>query len=367
MDKRDFYELLGVKRGATTVEIRRAYRRLARRYHPDINPGDPAAELHYQALSEAFEILSNPAERDRYDRGGRKSVSEPPEVRVAAGYDFEGFDFTGPGAGEAEIYFAEIFGRSVRSSAEATGENLTHHLTMGFEESLSGLETAFEVTRLLACARCRGRGRIPDADPETCRSCKGRGRLTQARGHMVFARPCPECGGAGVRARQACSACGGAGRTKAAEALRVRIPPGVRNGSRVRVAGKGNEDASGRPGDLYVIIQVTPHAFLSRDDHDLTLTLPITFSEAALGCRIELPLPDGPLSVKVLPATQCGHQIRVKDRGAFRPSGGRGELVVTIQVVTPRLASDRGHALMRELAELHPERPRAFLEPLDAG
>jgi molecular chaperone DnaJ len=382
MNKPDLYEVLGVRPNATASEIRRAYRKLARRYHPDINPGDRTAELRYQRISEAFEVLSNPAERERYDRPGTRGVGEPGSGE--AGYGFEGFDFTSFSVTsektedsavfsvEAEFdIFSEVFGkpRSAPNEGAVAGEDLVHHLTMSFEESLSGVETSLQVRRLIACPTCSGWGQVSTGEPDRCPACKGKGRSTQLHGHMVFARSCPECGGAGFVDRRPCPDCEGAGRPAVEETLRVRIPAGVESGSRVRVPGKGNEGRGGGPsGDLMVLIHVTDHPFLKRDGDALFCTVPVTFSEAALGCRIDVPTADGWVKVRVPPGTQSGQKLRLSGRGAVLPyasgEGGkpvRGDLFVTIQLVTPRQLGEKAQAVLRELAQLHPENPREEL------
>lgn len=384
MTRPDFYELLGIRRNASASELRRAYRKLARKYHPDINPGDRNAEIRYQRIVEAFEVLSNPAERERYDRpGGRGSPEASP---VEPGYGFEGFDFSsftsfsagysssssGSTAEEPDSdIFSEIFGRprAGRGEGIAGGEDLVHHLTMSFEESLRGIETSLAVRRWLACSNCSGWGQVSTGEPDRCPVCKGKGRSTQLHGHMVFARPCPECAGTGSVDRRTCPDCEGAGRRPLEETLRVRIPGGVESGSKVRVPGKGNEGRrDGPPGDLNVLIHVTPHPFLRREGDALVCTVPVTFSEAALGCRIDIPTVDGWVKVRVPPGTQSGQKLRLGGRGASLPSASgeagkpvRGDLLVTIQLVTPRQLDERAQALLRELAELHPEHPREEL------
>jgi len=387
MTKIDFYELLGIRRSASNLEIRRAYRKLARKYHPDINPGDRNAEIRYQRIYEAFEVLSNPTERERYDRPGGRGPAEPSATE--AGYGFEGFDFSvlsfaesgsaqlpGSVPGESDSDISDIFTQlfsspeALRSENAAVGERLIHHLTMSFEESLRGIETSLQVRRLVACSSCVGWGRVSSGEPDRCPACKGKGRATQLHGHMVFARSCPECAGIGFVDRRSCPDCLGAGRRPVEETLRVRIPGGVESGSKVRVPGKGNQGrGGGPPGDLNVLIQVTPHPFLQREGDALCCTVPVTFSEAALGCRIDVPTLDGWVKVRVPPGTQSGQKLRLAGHGAplpYRTSGVvgnpvRGDLFVTIQLVTPQKLDERAQALLRELAELHRENPRGEL------
>ena len=366
MERRTYYELLGVKRTAVRIEIRRAYRKLARKYHPDINPGDRVSEVRYRRITEAYEVLSDPGEREQYDRSGAKPTTENAEA--AAGYGFEGFDFSMSGRSDADV-FAEIFGReevSSRSKGATRGEDSQHRLGISFEESLKGLTASFQVNRLIACETCEGWGYLPANRSQTCRACQGRGRTTQARGHMLFARPCADCGGSGVVDRQDCPDCQGVGRTAKEESIQVEIPPGVDDGSKVAVPGLGNEGrGGGSTGDLYVLIQIVaaePRPFFTRKGDNLFCTVPITFSEAALGCRVEVPTVEGSVKVRVPAGVQSGQKLRLSGRGA--PSlrgGGRGDLFVTIQVVTPVVYDDRTQELLRELARLHPENPRREL------
>lgn len=359
MDARDYYVLLGVKRTATSGEIRRAYRKLARKYHPELNPGDRAAEVRYRRIFEAYEILSSPEGRDRYDRQGTEPAPEAESFEPS--YGFEGFDFGAKGP--AADIFPEIFSRQPRvrrEQGELVGEDLAHTLSMAFEESLRGLETSFQISRLIACEGCLGWGRVATGNPESCPACGGSGRSTQARGHMLFARPCPECAGAGTVDRQVCPACHGAGRKAREETVRVRIPPGVDEGSKVRVAGKGNEGrGGGPPGDLYIQIHVSPHPLFTRKGDNLFITVPVTFTEAALGFRIEVPTLDGPVSLRIRAGTQCGQKLKLSGRGVPSLRGGaRGDLFVTVRVLTPMVHDERSQEILRELARLHPEKPR---------
>lgn len=366
MERRDFYDLLGVKRTASSAELRRAYRKLARKYHPDINPGDRVAEVRYRRITEAFEVLSDAGEREQYDRLGAKPAEESTEP--VASYGFEGFDFSMRGKLDVDI-FPELF-RSprsrVRSEGALRGEDIQHPLGISFEESLRGLTTTFQVNRLVACQTCEGWGHLPANRTETCSACGGRGRATQARGHMLFARPCLECGGSGILDRQGCPDCSGAGRMAKQDTVSVRIPAGVDDGSKVAMPGKGNEGrGGGRTGDLYVLIQIVPAEstpFFTRKGDNLFCTVPITFTEAALGCRIDVPTVDGRVKVRVPAGVQSGQKLRLSGRGAPSLRGeGRGDLFVTVQVVTPVVYDARSQELLRELAQLHPENPREEL------
>ncbi|MFQ5789138.1 MAG: molecular chaperone DnaJ [Acidobacteriota bacterium] len=364
MDRSDYYALLGVKRRASSAEIRRAFRKLARKYHPDINPGDRVAETHYRWLCEAYEVLSNREERDRYDRLGAQPAAKPAEPVTI--YGFEGFDFSLTGVtGETETsgLFTEIFRSQhsrARNGGEVPGEDLQHRLSISFEESLRGLRASFQIARLIACSSCAGWGEVASGRHRTCSACGGRGKATQARGHMLFGKPCPECDGSGLVDREPCPDCRGVGRRAREQAVQVEIPPGVEEGSRVALPGRGHEGrGGGRTGDLYVLIHVAPHPFFSRKGDNLFCTLPVTFSEAALGCRLEVPTIEGSVRVRVPAGVQSGQELRLSGRGAPSLRGaGRGDLFVTVKVVTPVVYDERSKEILRELARLHPENPR---------
>jgi len=363
VNRSDYYELLGVKREASSSELRRAFRRLARKYHPEINPGDRVAQVHYRRICEAFAVLSEPGERERYDRVGADSREEP-EARVAS-YGFEGFDFSLPLDDDVDI-FPEIFGppkSPSRPESRRDGEDLQHTLSMSFEESLEGISAAFQVTRLIACRGCEGRGEVASGEQRVCAACRGSGRATQRRGHMLFTKPCPECGGAGAIDRQECPDCLGAGRLPKGELIAVDVPPGVDDGHRITVPGKGNEGiGGGRTGDLHVVTRVDAHSFFVRKGDNLFCDVPITFSEAALGKRIDVPTPDGWVTVRIPAGVQSGQKLRLSGRGAPTLRGGaRGDFFITIQVVTPTVHDQRSQEILRELSRLHPDSPRRGL------
>lgn len=363
MSGRDYYVVLGVKRSASSAELRRAFRRLARKYHPEINPGDRAAELRYRSICVAFDVLSKPEERERYDRLGAKPVTETPEPAVH--YGFEGFDFSISGASDTDI-FPEIFRMQKPSSpveADRDGADLHHSLSMSFDESLEGVTASFQINRMISCPNCDGWGEVVAEEHKTCPACEGRGRATQTRGHMLFAKPCPECRGSGVLDRRSCSDCRGAGRLAKEETVQVRTPPGAYDGYRVVVSGKGHEGrGGGRTGNLQVLVHVASHPFFTRKGDNLFGTVPITFTEAALGCRVEVPTVDGPVKVRVPAGVQSGQKLRLSERGAPSVRGGmRGDLFIQVQLVTPTVHDQRSQELLREFARLHPENPRESL------
>lgn len=363
MSRHDYYILLGVDPSASKSEIRRAFRKLARKYHPDINPGDNVAAVRYQRIYEAFEVLTDPERREQYDRAGVSP--EPAAGPEPARYGFEGFDFSLPGERGAEI-FPELFRRDRPASDRnrVDGEDVHHRLTISFEESMSGLVSRFQVTRQVSCDTCDGWGGIPASEPRTCPRCKGRGRATQARGFMLFAKPCLDCHGTGMVARETCPDCAGRGRLPESQSVSADIPPGIADGDKLSLPGKGNEArGSGRPGDLYVHVHVQEHPFFTRKGDNLYCTVPITFTEAALGAKIDVPTPDGDVTLRVPAGVQTGQKLRLSERGApsRRSPDGRGDLFVTVRVVTPNIYDDRSRELLRELERLNPDEPRAEL------
>jgi molecular chaperone DnaJ len=276
-------------------------------------------------------------------------------------YGFEGFDFSISGSYDTGI-FPEIFRRQSRErfQKERRGEDLRHTLSMSFEESLKGVTASFQITRLISCRTCLGWGKISSDHQATCETCRGSGRATQTHGHMLFAKPCPQCDGAGVLDRQPCPDCRGAGRLSKQETIQVTAPAGAYDGYHIVVAGKGNEGrGGGRSGDLHVLLHVAPHPFYTRKGDNLFCRVPITFTEAALGCRIDVPTAEGAVTVRVPAGVQSGQKLRLSGRGAPSLRGdGRGDLFVVIQIVTPTLHDHRSQELLRELGERHPENPR---------
>jgi molecular chaperone DnaJ len=355
----DFYVLLGLERGATVRDIQRAYRRLARRYHPDINPGDRTAEALFRQIVEAYETLSDPDRRRRYDN----HETDPGTVRTT--YRFEGFDFSEAGAGDESTFgdlFADLFRRADAQGPNRPEQGVDLHasLSLGFERSLEGGEHPVTVTRLVACVPCRGLGVVPVADG-VCPACQGTGTVVRARGHMTFAKGCPACAGTGREQRRRCSVCHGEGVAARSEWIVVRVPPGVPSGTRVRVPGKGHVGRrGGQAGDLYVTIAVAEHEHFRREGDDLVVIVPVAVHEAALGARVAIPTPGGPARLRIPPGTQAAQRFRLRGRGApLGREGQRGDLVAEIRVVLPRLLDERSKELLREFGRLNTEDVRA--------
>jgi molecular chaperone DnaJ len=352
----DLYELLGLARGATLIEIKRSYRRLARKYHPDINPGDHAAEAHFKEITRAYETLSDPERRLRYDAAGAISGSAG-----AVTFEFEGFDFSAggshPGAPTFGDLFAEMFDQ--RQSARGgtgpeRGADLHASVALSFEEAMQGTQRKLTITRRETCHSCRGAGLL-NVPESRCQRCQGTGVIRSRRGHMVFSKSCDACGGSGRLAKKACSACAGLGVETRGESITVRIPAGVGDGARIRVPGKGNVGPrGGHVGDLYIAVQVAPHETFHREGDDFHIVVPLAVHEAALGAKIEVPAPDGVARLRVPPGTQTGQRFRVRGRGAPSPRDGeRGDLVVEVKLMLPRMLDERSKELLREFGRIN--------------
>ena len=370
--KHDYYELLGVSRKATLKEIRQAYRKLARKYHPDLNPGDKSAEEKFKQIQEAYDVLSEPKKRQMYDQFGfyaeNYSGGPPPGAGAGPGgvhFDFGGFDFGGVGGASFRDLFSQIFrgsGAEPMPTQPEPGSDLEYQIEIGFWEAVRGTVKKLTITRLDACAQCRGAGSVGGAQ-QVCTACGGSGHTTQVSGGMRFNLTCPRCGGTG-RLRTICRTCGGEGRVRRAETLEVRIPAGVQTGSRVRVAGYGNAGTlGGPPGELYIITDVQPHPYFERRGDDLYTLVPITVTEATLGAKIEVPTLDGRALLRIPPGTNSGQKFRLREKGvpSVRAPGKRGDQYVEVQVVVPKPVDERVRTLLRELGRLAPEDPRRDL------
>ena len=358
----DFYVILGLEPGASPAEIKRAYQRLARRYHPGINPGDRAAEAFFKQIAEAYETLGDPARRQQYDAAG--GTARPPMEPGA--FEFAGFDFSFAARGTEAATFSELFAEVLHPPAAEqnkpeAGADLHASLTITFEESIRGVERQVVVTRQIACAACAGSGRLRTAEGR-CGQCQATGKVRWARGHMVFSKSCAACGGSGRLKSQRCAVCGAQGRSVRSEAVTVHVPAGVVDGARLRVPEKGHAGhRTGRTGDLYVDVHVQPHPVLRRDGDDLFIVVPVAVHEAMLGARIDVPTLDGGVRLRVPPGTQAGQRFRVSGRGAPAMSGGRGDLVVEVKLVLPAFVDERSKDLMREFARLNREDVRRDL------
>jgi molecular chaperone DnaJ len=372
--KQDYYELLGVPRKSTVKEIRGAYRKLARKYHPDLNPGDKSAEEKFKQIQEAYDVLSDAKKRQMYDQFGFNAPGPGGGPPPGAGYggspqdvhfDFGGFDFGGGGA-EGGTSFRDLFSQFFRgaNAAQASqerepGTDLEYQIDISFAEAMRGTVKKLNFTRLDVCNVCHGAGVAP-GDEKVCPTCHGSGQVTQVSGKMRFQISCSRCGGAG-RLRTICRNCGGEGRVSRMETLDVRIPPGAKTGSRVRVAGRGNAGThGGPPGDLYIVMNVAPHPFFERRGDDLYTVVPVTVTEASLGAKVEVPTIDGRAQVRIPPGTNSGKKLRLREKGApsVRQPGKRGDQIVEVQIVVPKPEDERVRNLLKELSKVDHEDPR---------
>jgi molecular chaperone DnaJ len=382
--KQDYYDLLGVSRKATNKEIRASFRKLARKYHPDLNPGDKSAEEKFKQLQEAYDVLSDAKKRQMYDQVGFYSDNyqpggPPPGQESSSGapnvnFDFGGFDFgTGSpgatgGASGGGASFRDLFSQFFRGGGrggemeveQEPGGDLEYQIEIDFWDAVRGAVKKLQITRMETCETCHGTGAV--GSPQTCPICGGSGTIQQSAGKMRFNVPCTRCGGTG-KLRTVCKTCGGEGRIRRTETIDVRIPAGVASGSRVRVPGKGNSGTMGAPaGDLYLRVEVKPHPFFERRGNDLYVKVPVTVSEATLGSKVEVPTIDGRSLVRIPPGTNSGSTLRLRDKGV--PSardGSRGDEYVEIQVIVPKPTDERVRNLMKELEQIEPEDPRKDL------
>ena len=351
----DLYEVLGVRPNGSVAEIRRAYQKLARQLHPDLNPGDAAASERFAVVSRAFEVLSDPKRRAEYDRGAR----EPAPASTVPEVGFEGFDFSAE-VSVAGVQFRDIFAGVLRPAPTAAtpGEDLEQATRITFEECFRGAHRRIHLVRQGECTACSGLGRVA-AGPTPCPTCRGSCQVRANRGRMIFSRRCGDCGGTGVVRDRVCGRCDG-GRVMRSEWIEVDIPPGIRDGARLRLSGCGNAGRHGGPaGDFILVVQVEAHRFYRREEDDLFCEVPITIIEAALGGHIEVPTPDGPMTIEIPSGTQNGQRFRLRKRGLPRMGEkSRGDLFLEARVWVPRVDDERSRELLREFARRNPRDPR---------
>jgi molecular chaperone DnaJ len=366
MAKRDYYEVLSVPRNASDREIKRAYRRLARKYHPDVNPGDREAEAKFKEVTEAYEILSDPGKRRQYDQFGHQPFTSATAEGAGPGFDFGPFaEFGRRGFGGLGDLFSDIFGgRPEATTAPRRGEDLHYSIDLDFADAIRGLSTEITLQKHAPCEGCRGSGAAAGSAPESCPDCGGSGRRQGSRGIVGMASSCPRCQGRGKVVLRPCQGCGGKGFVYRTERLKVKIPPGVDTGSRIRLAGKGEPGREGGPaGDLYVTTRVQAHPFFERKGDNLYCTIPITIAEATLGARVEVPTVDGMATMTIPPGTSSGRVFRLREKGVPHLKGsGRGDQYVAVKVVVPENLDHRSQQLLREFARLNPMDPRRDLK-----
>jgi len=345
-----YYELLGVSRDADLSAIKKAYRKLALRYHPDKNPGDKAAEERFKEAAEAYSVLSDPDKRRIYDVHGKAGLGARGGF---GGFDQEIFADFGDILGDL-FGFGSVFGGDRRRRRRGrAGRDMRFDLELDFEDAMRGLETQIKVPRMDPCQSCGGSGAAPGG-VETCSHCNGQGQVAFQQGFFTIARPCGHCNGSGQRVTKPCERCRGAGREAVERTIKLRIPAGIDEGMQMRVAGEGEAGAGGGPpGDLYVAIHVREHPLFHREDRDLHSTLEVTFSEAALGAERVVPTLEGDHTLKIPAGSQSGTRFRIRSRGVPSVDGGpRGDHYVTLHVWTPTSLNKEQRKLFRELAEL---------------
>ncbi len=348
MAKRDYYDVLGVDKNATEDDIKRSYRRLAMRFHPDKNPGDKEAEESFKEASEAYEALRDPEKRQIYDRYGHEGLS---------GTGFRGF------TGFEDIFssfgdiFEDIFGftggaRRSRSAARP-GADLRYDLNVSFLDAVNGAENDITIDKYENCKTCGGTGTAPGTAPETCPRCRGTGQITQSSGFFSISTTCPDCRGEGRIIKNPCKVCLGSGRVKTKKTVHLKIPAGVDSGSRLRLRGEGEEGKFGGPsGDLYVFLHVEPHEFFQRDGADIYCQIPVSIAQAALGATLEIPTLQGTEKLKIPKGTQSGRIFRLKGKGVPHLRGyGRGDQIVQLVVKIPTNLNKKQEELLKEFAK----------------
>lgn len=346
MAKRDYYEILGVSRNATDEELKKAYRRLAMKYHPDRNPGDRNSEEKFKEAKEAYDILSNPRKRAAYDQFGHAGV----EAGAAAG---GGFRHAGGFSGFGDIFdsvFGDIFGAAGRTEQNFRGADLRYDLELTLEEAVNGATVKIRVPKHVTCRSCNGSGAKPGTTPVTCGACGGVGQVRISQGFFSIQQTCPACRGAGRVIREYCTTCRGEGRVRENLTISVKVPPGVDNGDRIRLSGEGEAGPNGGPpGDLYVHIAVKEHPIFTRDGTDLYCEVPISFAMAALGGELEVPTLDGRVKLAIPPETQTGKLFRLRGKGVRSVrSSSKGDLICRVVVETPVNLSRRQRELLME-------------------
>ncbi|MBI4594917.1 MAG: molecular chaperone DnaJ [Candidatus Tectomicrobia bacterium] len=368
MTKRDYYEILGLNRNATDKELKKAYRKLARKYHPDVNPGDKGAESKFKEISEAYQVLSDPQKRKKYDQVGHQAFQADFDPSAWSGYGGRGFDIFedlkgGKFGGFGDI-FGDIFNRGERQTRGTPhrGADINYSMELSFEDAVKGITTYININRSTACPDCRGTG-LSSQGTQVCPDCKGTGRIQSRTPFFPGVQACPRCQGTGRFNTNPCSKCFGQGKISKTEKIAVKIPPGVDSGSRIRVSGKGEAGPNGGPeGDLYITTKVQSHPYFERKGNNIYLELPITISEAILGTKITVPTIDGKTTVTIPQGVQSGQKLRLQGKGVPILAGkGRGDQYITIKIAVPTKLDDRSMALVREFERMNPYNPRLDL------
>lgn len=366
--EKDFYKTLGVDQNASADEIKKAYRKLAQKNHPDANSGDTHAEERFKEISEAYATLSDPEQRKEYDQVRR--------VAASGGFGgFGGFE-SGRGGYQQQVRIEDLqdllggfglgdlfgFGGGARQAGPVKGPDIHADLSIGFDDAAQGLTTTVKVRGAAPCSRCGGSGAEPGTTVTTCPTCGGRGVVAQNQGFFSFSQPCPQCGGSGRIIEQPCSRCRGSGSEERTRDVKLRVPAGVKDGTVLRLRDKGGPGVnSGPAGDVLVRIRVAKSKLFGRKGNDLTLTVPITYPEATLGARIEVPTLNGSVRLKIPPGTPSGKTFRIRGKGIVPETGRPGDLLVTVQVAVPSKVGKEERKLLEDLAAIETEDPRAHL------
>jgi len=356
LSKRDYYEVLGVNKDASDEEIKKSYRKLARQYHPDVNPNKKEAEEKFKEISEAYEVLSDSDKRAQYDRFGHVGPEAGGFGGFGGGFGGTGSDFGGFGD-IFDMFFGGGFGGGQQAKGPRKGADLRLDLSVSFEEAAFGVEKDVQINRTESCPGCQGTGAEPGTHSSSCPTCGGKGQVAESQntpfGRFQTVRPCPRCQGEGRIIETPCKECRGSGSVRKNRAIHIKVPGGVDNGSRLRMAGEGEGGArGGPPGDLYVYISVKPHKVFRRDGYDVFCEIPITFSQAALGDEIEVPTLEGKTKLRIPEGTQTGSNFRMKGKGIPNLRGfGRGDQHILVKVVTPTALTEKQRELMRQFAE----------------
>jgi molecular chaperone DnaJ len=368
--EKDYYQVLGVAKNASASEIKKAYRKLAQQHHPDANPGDGAAEERFKEVSAAYGVLGDVEKRKQYDQVRDMAASG----FGAGGFPGGGGGYAGSGfpggarvrfedLGDIGDLFGDLFGGSARRTRTrpSRGADLETEVRVTFEEAMDGTNKAVRIQGPAPCETCRGSGAAPGTNPIDCPQCGGVGAIAVNQGPFQMSQTCPRCHGSGRIVETPCPTCRGSGTQRRVRSFQVKIPAGVKDGARIRLAGRGESGpAGGQPGDLYVRVRVEPHAIFRRSGSDLLVDLPLTYAEAALGSNVQVPTLNGPVTMKVPAGTQNGRTFRLKGKGAPR-RGGRGDLLVTVNVEVPRKLSKQEKELLKQLREVEDESPRKRL------
>ncbi|MFH0916373.1 MAG: molecular chaperone DnaJ [bacterium] len=362
---RDYYEILGVKKSASRDEIKKAYRKLARKYHPDANPNDPKAEEKFKEVSSAYEVLSDADKRKQYD-AGPSFFGQGQQ----AGGGFRGFQGGQAAGGDWADLFGNLFGGGFgagfggggrRQQRAERGDDVRASVQLSFEDALKGVTTKIAVPQTVQCKTCGGSGAAPGTAPTTCPQCGGRGVISQSQGFFALSQPCGRCGGMGTIIDNPCATCGGSGVSRALKKFTVPLPAGVKDGTKIRLKGKGEPgQRGGPPGDLYVIARVDDSPLFVRRGSELLLEVPVTMVEAALGATVRVPTPEGNVALKVPAGSQDGKLLKLKGKGAPRlGASGKGDLIARIRVLTPQDLNGEQRDMLKKFAESRKEDPRA--------